>query len=170
MQKPFIARSGAHPATDWSRRLTKSPVRDVQDRTRSSVARPWIGQSTCPLGAITRCLLGAGMSISLALYFVGPPNATFVLASLGFMLATRTVHAPAGANPVIMVYAHAPWWALLNPVLLGGGLSGRGGSRMKPHLSWPRARPGFTDGACAPIAEAGQMATTRDAHLQCGAC
>lgn len=35
------------------------------------------------------------------------------------MLATRTVHPPAGANPVIMVYAQAQWAALLNPVLLG---------------------------------------------------
>jgi CBS-domain-containing membrane protein len=39
--------------------------------------------------------------------------------SLAFMLATRTVHPPAGANPVIMVYAQAQWGAVLNPVLLG---------------------------------------------------
>jgi CBS-domain-containing membrane protein len=89
------------------------------------------------------CLLGAGAGIALALFLVGTPHATFVLASLGgssvflfpgssllacalavslsldFALATRTVHPPAGANPVIMVYAQAHWWALLNPVLLG---------------------------------------------------
>lgn len=39
--------------------------------------------------------------------------------TLAFMLITRTVHPPAGANPVIMVYAQAGWGALLNPVLLG---------------------------------------------------
>ena len=119
------------------------------------------------------CLLGAGAGISMALYVVGPPNAAFVLASLGgsafflfgltrapaaqlraifgghlgsacigiacsqflgssllscaaavslslgFMLLTRTVHPPAGANPVIMIYAQAHWSALLSPVLLG---------------------------------------------------
>ena len=41
--------------------------------------------------------------------------------SLAYMLLTRTVHPPAGANPVIMVYAQANWYALLNPVLLGVG-------------------------------------------------
>ncbi len=119
------------------------------------------------------CLFGAACGISLALYVVGPPHNTFVLASLGgtsvflfgltrapatqlralvgghvgtaaigiacaqflgtslvayaaavslslaYMLITRTVHPPAGANPVIMVYAQASWATLLNPVLLG---------------------------------------------------
>ncbi|HMS28117.1 MAG TPA: HPP family protein [Burkholderiaceae bacterium] len=45
--------------------------------------------------------------------------AAAVSLSLGFMLLTRTVHPPAGANPVIMVHAHASWSALLDPVLLG---------------------------------------------------
>ncbi len=119
------------------------------------------------------CLIGAACAISLALYVVGPPHNTFVLASLGgtcvflfgltrapatqlralvgghvgtaaigiacaqflgtslvayalavsmslgYMLITRTVHPPAGANPVIMVYAQASWATLLDPVLLG---------------------------------------------------
>ena len=39
--------------------------------------------------------------------------------ALGFMLVTRSVHPPAGANPVLMVYAHAGWSALLQPVLVG---------------------------------------------------
>lgn len=117
--------------------------------------------------------MGAASGISLALYAVGPPHHTFVLASLGgssvflfgltrapaaqlralfgghlgtaaigiacaqvlgsslaayaaavslalgYMLITRTVHPPAGANPVIMVYAQASWPTLLSPVLLG---------------------------------------------------
>lgn len=45
--------------------------------------------------------------------------AVAVSLALGLMLLTRTVHPPAGANPVIMVYAHASWSALLDPVLLG---------------------------------------------------
>lgn len=119
------------------------------------------------------CLVGAACAIALALFFVGPQNETFVLASLGgssvflfgltrapaaqpralfgghllgalagimcfqflgtgllacasavavalgLMLATRTVHPPAGANPIIMVYAHAQWSALLFPVFTG---------------------------------------------------
>lgn len=38
---------------------------------------------------------------------------------LGFMLLTKTVHPPAGANPILMVYAHAGFGALLQPVLVG---------------------------------------------------
>jgi CBS-domain-containing membrane protein len=48
-----------------------------------------------------------------------PAYALAVSLTLGFMLATRTVHPPAGANPVIMVHAHASWGALWSPVLLG---------------------------------------------------
>ena len=126
-----------------------------------------------PAFRLVWCVFGAGLGIALALYFVGPPHAPFVLASLGgssvflfgltrapaaqlralfgghlsgaligiacaqflgstllayalavslslgVMLITRTVHPPAGANPVLMVYAHAQWSALLSPVLLG---------------------------------------------------
>lgn len=126
-----------------------------------------------PAARLLWCLVGAASGISLALYVVGPPHNSFVLASLGgsavflfgltrapaaqlralvgghlgtaaigiacaqylgsslvaysaavslalgYMLLTRTVHPPAGANPVIMVYAHASWPTLLNPVLLG---------------------------------------------------
>jgi CBS-domain-containing membrane protein len=39
--------------------------------------------------------------------------------TLIYMLATRTVHPPAGANPLIMIYAHAGFAALWNPVLVG---------------------------------------------------
>ena len=46
-------------------------------------------------------------------------SAVAVALSMGFMLVTRTVHPPAAANPVLMVYAHAQWSAVLNPVLLG---------------------------------------------------
>ena len=38
--------------------------------------------------------------------------------ALGLMLVTRTVHPPAGANPILMIHAHAGWFALFQPVLL----------------------------------------------------
>ncbi|MDR1709815.1 MAG: HPP family protein, partial [Candidatus Accumulibacter sp.] len=39
--------------------------------------------------------------------------------TLALMLLTRTVHPPAGANPILMIHAHASWPALLDPVFLG---------------------------------------------------
>jgi len=39
--------------------------------------------------------------------------------ALSFMLLTRTVHPPAGANPILMVYSHAGWLALFQPVIVG---------------------------------------------------
>ncbi len=39
--------------------------------------------------------------------------------AVSFMLLTRTVHPPAGATPILMVYAHASWSAMLQPVLIG---------------------------------------------------
>jgi hypothetical protein len=35
------------------------------------------------------------------------------------MLVTKTVHSRAGANPILMVNAHAAWSAMLQPVFLG---------------------------------------------------
>ena len=64
---------------------------------------------------------GAIVGVACA-QFLGSTLLAYALAvslSLGFMLATRTVHPPAGANPVLMVYAHAQWSAVLSPVLLG---------------------------------------------------
>lgn len=42
-----------------------------------------------------------------------------VVLALIFMLVTKTVHPPAGANPLIMVHAHAGLSALWQPVGLG---------------------------------------------------
>ena len=64
---------------------------------------------------------GACIGIACA-QFIGSSLLAYDLAvglSLAFMLATRTVHLQAGANPVITVYAQAHWGAVLNPVLLG---------------------------------------------------
>ena len=39
--------------------------------------------------------------------------------ALSFMLITRTIHPPAGANPLIMIYGHANYPALWQPVFVG---------------------------------------------------
>lgn len=39
--------------------------------------------------------------------------------ALAYMLLTKTVHPPAGANPLIMIYSHAGFSALWQPVLVG---------------------------------------------------
>jgi len=39
--------------------------------------------------------------------------------ALGVMLLTRTVHPPAGTNPILMIYIHAGWSALILPVFIG---------------------------------------------------
>ena len=39
--------------------------------------------------------------------------------TLCYMLLTKTVHPPAGANPLIMIHGHAGWTALWQPVLIG---------------------------------------------------
>jgi CBS-domain-containing membrane protein len=41
--------------------------------------------------------------------------------TLALMLLTRTVHPPAGADPLLMIHAQAGWTALIEPVLLGVG-------------------------------------------------
>jgi CBS-domain-containing membrane protein len=125
------------------------------------------------LGRFLWCALGAAAGIGMALWFVGIPSSSFLLASLGgstvflfglthsaaaqpralfgghlgsaligllcyhafgdafwvyilavvlaliFMLATKTVHPPAGANPLIMVQQHAGFISLWQPVGLG---------------------------------------------------
>jgi CBS-domain-containing membrane protein len=46
-------------------------------------------------------------------------SALAVVTTLVFMLVTRTVHPPAGANPLIMVHEHADLGALWQPIGLG---------------------------------------------------
>ncbi len=72
-----------------------------------------------------RALFGGhlgGALVGIACYQAfGESLAVYALAialALVFMLLTRTVHPPAGANPVIMVNMHASWSALWHPVLL----------------------------------------------------
>lgn len=42
-----------------------------------------------------------------------------VATALVAMMATRTVHSPAGANPLVVFAEDASWWFLLAPLLLG---------------------------------------------------
>lgn len=73
-----------------------------------------------------RALLGGhlgGAFIGIACYQAfGAALWVYVLAqvlTLAFMLFTCTVHPPAGANPIIMIAAHAGWGALWQPLLVG---------------------------------------------------
>lgn len=73
-----------------------------------------------------RALLGGhliGAAIGIACYqFFGDSLGVYALAqamALAAMLITKTVHPPAGANPILMIHAHATWVSLFNPVALG---------------------------------------------------
>ena len=57
--------------------------------------------------------------------------------TLSCMLISGTIHPPAGANPIIMINAHAGWSAVLHPVLLGVTILAIGAavwSRLLPDL------------------------------------
>jgi CBS-domain-containing membrane protein len=73
-----------------------------------------------------RALFGGhvgGALVGIACYrLFGDALWVYVLAqslTLALMLVTRTMHPPAGANPILMIHAHADWPALFEPVLLG---------------------------------------------------
>jgi len=66
--------------------------------------------------------IGGALIGALCAQFLGDAVWVYVVAlvlTLAFMLATKTVHPPAGANPLIMVHAHAGLWAVWQPVALG---------------------------------------------------
>jgi len=57
-----------------------------------------------------------------ALHWLGPQPWVLALAvgcSIAAMMATRTVHPPAGSNPVIVFLGHSGWGFLLFPVFSG---------------------------------------------------
>lgn len=73
-----------------------------------------------PRAIIGGHLGGAAIGIACG-QFLGESAYSCVLAvalTLSWMLVTRTVHPPAGANPLIMIHAHANWIALLSPVII----------------------------------------------------
>ena len=59
-----------------------------------------------------------------------------VMLTMVFMIVTRTIHPPAGANPLIMVHNHAGPLSLMNPV--GVGVF----TLFLVALLWSRLRPG----------------------------
>lgn len=73
-----------------------------------------------------RALFGGhlgGALIGIVCYqFFGDSLWVYALAqalALWYMLLTRTVHPPAGANPLIMIYSHSGLAALWQPVFVG---------------------------------------------------
>ena len=113
-----------------------------------------LGGSTVFLFALTdaeaaqpRALFGghlAGAAIGIFCFqFFGDALWVSILAvvsTMVFMMATRTIHPPAGANPLFMVHYHASFQALLKPVGLGVlilFLSAVVWSRMRPGKRYP---------------------------------
>jgi CBS-domain-containing membrane protein len=117
---------------------------------RSPLLLASLGSSTVILFALTgseaaqpRALfgghLGGALIGILAFRFFGDGLWVSVLAfvlTMAFMVLTRTVHPPAGANPLLMVHNHAGMWILIEPVLLGVGLL------FVTAIIWSRIRPG----------------------------
>lgn len=66
--------------------------------------------------------IGAALIGIVCYQLLGDALWVFALAqamTLCWMLLTKTVHPPAGANPLIMIHGHAGYSALLDPLLLG---------------------------------------------------
>jgi len=83
--------------------------------------------------------LGGALIGILAFRFFGDALWVMVLAvvlTMVFMVLTRTIHPPAGANPLLMVHNHAGIGILIKPVLLGVGLI------FITAIIWSRIRPG----------------------------
>lgn len=100
-----------------------------------------------------RALLGGhlgGALVGIACYQAfGESLPVYALAlglTLVWMLLTRTVHPPAGANPILMVYVHAGWLVLWQPVLLGVG------ALVLVVVVWSRLYPGLVHYPVDPMA------------------
>ena len=83
--------------------------------------------------------LGGALIGILAFRFFGDAlwvSVFAVVLTMAFMIITRTVHPPAGANPLFMVHNHAGVVVLMKPVLLGVGIL------FLVTFVWSRVRPG----------------------------
>lgn len=78
------------------------------------------------IGIFCYQIFGDGLWVSVAA----------VVLTMVFMIVTRTIHPPAGANPLIMVYHHAGIFSLLQPV--GAGVF----TLFLVAILWSRIRPG----------------------------
>ena len=59
-----------------------------------------------------------------------------VVLAMAFMMITRTIHPPAGMNPLVLIHDHAGYIALLNPVAVGVVVL------FIVTIGWSRLRPG----------------------------
>src|SRR4030066_1070889 len=90
-------------------------------------------------GALFGGHLGGALIGILAFRFFGDAlwvSVFAVVLTMAFMIITRTIHPPAGANPLFMVHHHAGFTALLIPVGAGGV------ALFLVALLWSRGRPG----------------------------
>jgi CBS-domain-containing membrane protein len=78
------------------------------------------------IGILCYQMFGDGLWVSVAA----------VVLTMVFMIVTRTIHPPAGANPLIMVHHHAGIFSLLQPV--GVGVV----TLFLVAILWSRVRPG----------------------------
>ena len=78
------------------------------------------------IGIFCYQIFGDGLFVSVAA----------VVLTMVFMIVTRTIHPPAGANPLIMVNHHAGIFSLLQPV--GAGVI----TLFVVAILWSRVRPG----------------------------
>ena len=78
------------------------------------------------IGIVCYRIFGDGLWVSVAA----------VVLTMVSMIATRTIHPPAGANPLIMVHNHAGIYSLLQPV--GVGVF----TLFLVAILWSRVRPG----------------------------
>lgn len=81
---------------------------------------------TCAPAAQPRALFGGHLGSALigviCFQYCGDALWVYMLAmalTLVYMLATKTVHPPAGANPLIMIHSHAGFFDMWQPVALG---------------------------------------------------
>lgn len=83
------------------------------------------GLPEAPFSQPRNVIIGHGLSSLVGLLFLkafGPETWALALAlgtAVMLMFATRTVHAPAGSNPVIVFLAQPGWSFLLTPTLVG---------------------------------------------------
>jgi CBS-domain-containing membrane protein len=124
----------------------------VSELPRSPLLLASLGGTAVFLFAFTRApaaqpraLLGGhciGALAGIACYqLFGEALWVYVLAqslTLALMLVTRTVHPPAGANPILTIHAHANWSVLFEPVLPGVG------ALLLVVIVWSRLYPGLS--------------------------
>lgn len=77
---------------------------------------------------------------------------TAVATALIAMMATRTIHSPAGGNAIIVFAEHADWSFLVSPLLIGLAVLGAAAWAL-PHLTLNRRAeaPEAGSQACSPI-------------------